>query len=520
MASSCEVKGFLSFLLSGSLKGVFFFLFLSQAGFTRGQDSLIYQKISIRDTSLKVQQVFGLISISTGLSFSYNPEIINLERNVRVEADLETLHSILDRVLEDPSLEYRIIGRQIVIFRPMVIQRSDAKTSLEKDTVSVLEIKGRILDIHNKQPISFAGISLLDKSEGTVANLQGDFLLKIDSRHLQDSLAVACMGYETLVLPVSDFVTRPQNYYLHPDIIPIQEVIIRKKNAIALLRNALENIPKNYPVYPVLLTSFYREIITKGNQVMAVSEAILQTYKTAYTLSFGGDQIKIVKGRKTADNSHSDTLILKLKAGLNTTLLLDVVKNTPDFLTKENFGSYSYNMTDIIVNDQDESYVITFSPKEGYPEAFYKGRIFLDIKSLAITAVEFEVDPEKMEEATGMFVLKKPRNIKVKPQKAQYKVTFTKTGDRYMLNLIRCETSFRIRHKNQLFGSVYSTILEMAVTRAETKDIERFRIKETAHSQEIFMEQITDFQDSFWGEYNFIKPEEPLEEAIKKLSRE
>jgi hypothetical protein len=518
--SSCEATGFLPFLISCPIKGVIFFLFLSLAGLTRGQDSLIYQRITIRDTSLKVQQVFGLITKATGLSFSYNPEIIDLERNIRVAANQESLHATLDSVLEDPSLEYRIIGHQIVIFRPVVIKRSGAEASYGKDRLSVLEIKGRILDIQNRQPISFAGISLLDKSEGTVANLQGDFLLKIDSHHLQDSLAVACMGYETLVLPVSDIVTRPQDYYLKPDIIPIQEVIIRKINSMSLLRNALANIPKNYPVHPVLLTSFYREIITKGNQVMAVSEAILQTYKTAYNLSVGGDQIKIVKGRKTADNSHSDTLVLKLKAGLNATLLLDVVKNTPDFLTEENFSSYSYNMTDIIVNGQNESYVISFSPKEGYPESFYRGRIFLDIKSMAITAVEFEVDPEKMEEATGMFVLKKPRDIRVKPQKAQYRVTFSKTGDRYLLNLIRCETAFRIRHKNQLFGSVYSTILEMAVTRAETEDIERFRIKETARSQEIFMEQITDFRDSFWGEYNYIKPEEPLEEAIKKLSRE
>jgi hypothetical protein len=519
-SASRKVTGFLSFRFSGFLKGTIFLLFLAQTGPIWGQDSLIYQKISIRDTSLTVRQAFVLISKSTGLSFSYNPEILDLERNVLVSAHHESLHTILDRILEDPSLEYRIIGHQIVIFRPVIIKRPDTAAMYGKDHVSVLVIKGRVLDIHNQQPVSFAGISLPDRSEGTVANLQGDFLLKIDSRHLQDSLAISSMGYETLILPISRIVNRSQNYYLTPDIIPIQEVIIRKTNALSLLRNALDNIPKNYCIHPVLLTSFYREIIDKGNQVLAVSEAILQTYKTPYTTSFEGDQIKIVRGRKIADNSHSDTLILKLKAGLNSTLLLDVIKNPPDFLTEEDFCSYTYNMTDIIVNDQNESYVITFSPKDGYPDAYYRGRIFMDIKSLAITTVEFEVAPDKMEEATNMFVLKKPRDIRVRPQKAQYRVTFNKTADRYVLSMIRCETAFRIRHKNQLFGSVYSTILEMAVTRVETEDIERFRTKETARSQEIFMEQITDYQDSFWGEYNFIKPEEPLEEAVKKLSRE
>ena len=211
---------------------MFFFFFFHWPGLARGQDSLIYQKITIRDTSLKVQQVFGLISKSTGLSFSYNPEIIDLERNVRVTADQESLHSILDRVLEDPSLEYRIIGHQIVIFRPVVIRRSDAETSYAGKTgYRCLRSKAVFWIFRTSNPFLLPAFLLLDKSEGTVANLQGDFLLKIDSRHIQDSLAVSCMGYETLILPVSDFITRPQNYYLKPDIIPIQEVIIRKKNS-------------------------------------------------------------------------------------------------------------------------------------------------------------------------------------------------------------------------------------------------------------------------------------------------
>ncbi|MBN1415130.1 MAG: carboxypeptidase-like regulatory domain-containing protein [Bacteroidales bacterium] len=498
----------------------FFALILSQYDPAIGQDSLIYQRITIRDTTLSVQQVFQLISKYTALNFSYNPEVIDLSKTVHVAAENESLHSILDRILQDPALEYRIIGRQIVIFKPLVIKQHDIHTLPDRNPVVMLEIKGRILDRHNRDPIPFANIYLVGKSTGTIANLQGDFLLKLSSDHLQDSLVVSSMGYEKLIMPVTYFMSGQQDYYLKTDIIPIQEVIIRKKNPLLLLTNAIENIRVNYPLYPTLLTSFYREIISKNNRIMSVSEAILQTYKTAYILPVTGDQIKIIKGRKTREINSSDTLIMKLKAGLNTTLLLDIVKNLPEFLTEENFPAYSYQMTDIIVNDQDDLYVIRFSPKEGYPRAIYKGRIFLNIQNLAITAVEFEVDPLKMEEATDMFVLKKPRYIKVKPQMAQYRVTFRKIEDRYYLNLIRCETSFRVRYKNQLFGSVYRTILEMAVTQIENNDIERFRIKEAARSQEIFMEQITDYEDSFWDEFNFIKPEEPLEEAMKRLGGE
>jgi len=173
--------------------------------------------------------------------------MIDLSKKIRLEAENEPLHSLLDRALGDPSLQYRIIGQQIVIFRPMVVKRSEL-VPYTSDSITILEIRGRVLDMHNHQPVPFANICLVGLSIGTVANLQGNFLLKISSLHLLDSLGISCMGYERLVMPVTGFLTAQQNYYLKPDIIPIQEVIIRKTNALSLLRTAIENIPKNYPL--------------------------------------------------------------------------------------------------------------------------------------------------------------------------------------------------------------------------------------------------------------------------------
>jgi hypothetical protein len=34
----------------------------------------------------------------------------------------------------------------------------------------------------------------------------------------------------------------------------------------------------------------------------------------------------------------------------------------------------------------------------------------------------------------------------------------------------------------------------------------------------IFTDQVSEFNEAYWEEYNYIKPEEPLEEAIRKLS--
>jgi hypothetical protein len=497
---------------------VFFLLFFSTS--LKGQGTIDIQQISVNDTILTVQQAFQLISKLTSLNFSYNPDIIDISKKIRIAAHQESLNSILNQLLEDPTLKYRIIGRQIIIYRPLKRIIPDNSAAIYSiDSIYIIEITGRVLDIHNRKPIPFANIWIVNKGTGTVSNLEGYFILKINSQYLNDTIGISCMGYKRMLLPVIDFIAESRNIFLAADLIPIQEVIIRQTNPISLLHSAIENIPKNYPNKPALLTSFYREIIRKNDNIMAVSEAILQTYKTAYNYGGSLDQIKLIKGRKTKDISGKDSIILKLKAGLNTTLLLDIIKHIPDFLTEENFGAYSYKMKDIIVNNQDELYLIQFTPRKDFRDAIYKGNIYLNISTLAIVEVEFEVDPLKIEEAADMFVLKKPRNIKVKPQEAKYRVAFKKTGEKYYLNLIRCETAFRIRQKSQLFGSLYQTSLEMAVTQIDTADIEKFRIKEIAHTYEIFSELVQQYEDDFWGSFNYIKPEEPLEEAIKNLSQ-
>jgi hypothetical protein len=107
----------------------------------------------------------------------------------------------------------------------------------------------------------------------------------------------------------------------------------------------------------------------------------------------------------------------------------------------------------------------------------------------------------------------------VKVLKAQYKVAFRKSGNQYYLHLIECETEFRIRNKNQLSGSVYNTTLEMAVTEVDTVNTERFPFKETARLNEFFTEQVGAYDESFWGEYNYVTPDESLEDALVKISK-
>jgi hypothetical protein len=171
------------------------------------------------------------------------------------------------------------------------------------------------------------------------------------------------------------------------------------------------------------------------------------------------------------------------------------------------------------VDNGREQYAIEFSPRAGSENTFYKGRILLDVRNLAFTWVEFNVDPEKLDLATKNFIVKKPAYMKVKVLKANYKIAFRFTGSKYYLHLIECETEFRIRDRHQISGSVYRTGLEMVVTEIDTVNASRFRFRETARLNEFFTDQLGTYDETFWGEYNFISPEESLEQAMIKLAK-
>jgi hypothetical protein len=495
---------------------IYLWLFSAITG-VNGQDSVLNRNISIKLRNCPVYDILKAIEKDINYNFSYNSSLIDAKRIISVDYTNKPLREVLDYILDNENLNYRIIDKNIVIYRSGDNTGWISAETLP-DSVSVLKIAGRITDKNTGAPVEFANISIVGKSIGTVSNSEGEFVLKISPDLINDTLGISYIGYEIYKQPVAKLISGNNIIYLTPVYIPIQQVIIRKIDPVLLLKNALENIPLNYSNQPALLTSFYRESVRESKRYVIVSEAVLQTYKSSYTQNYENDQIKIIKARKSQDITSADSIILKLKAGLGTTLLLDIVKQPAVFLSADNFEYYSYKMADVMIDNDKEAYVIRFDHKGNNDYPPFTGRIYLDLNCLAIKSVDFSLKENEIKNATHLFVIKKPRYFRVRPMKAEYLVKFRELNNKYYLNFIRCETEFRIRKKQQLFGTVFNTVIEMAVTDIDTTNIKRFKPKEVAKTMNIFTDQVSEFGEAYWEDYNYIKPDEPLEEAIRKLS--
>ena len=229
------------------------------------------------------------------------------------------------------------------------------------------------------------------------------------------------------------------------------------------------------------------------------------------------DQVKVFKGRKTADKSQYDTVLFKVQGGLYNCLLLDIVKHIPSFMDENDFNMYDYKMGLVQKINDEMAYTIEFDQKDGITEPYYKGKLYIEVNSLSIIAAEFSISPKAIGNASSVLVRKAPLQLKVKPVSVDYLVNFDKVDGKWQLNHIRMQIQMRVRKKSNLFNSLYTSISEMVITESDTLPAKPFRFSQTAHSNDIFIEKIGAYDPSFWGEYNYIKPEEKLEETLQRL---
>ncbi len=390
----------------------------------------------------------------------------------------------------------------------------------EDDTLSYHPVQGKVIDIRTGDPIIFASIYLSETNIGTVSNSDGEFIVKIPLFVENKILVVSSIGYRNKELNFDELNPDNNLIELEPDPIPIEEVTIINRDARELILDALSKTHENYSKEPVMLTSFYRETIKQNRNYVAVSEAVLDGYKSSYSNLAELDRVKIFKGRKSTDVKKMDTVLFKLQGGPQTMFLLDIVKNPMELFDREIMDYYIYHMGGIVNINDRQAYVVEFDQMKNVEFPLYSGKLYIDLESLAFAGAEFRISPDKLDQAVQFLIRKKPIGMRIDLINASYLISYRFIDDLWYLNHVRTELIMGVRWKKKLFMSTYSTVSEMAVTDIDHKNINKFKFRESSRRDDIFVEEVSDFADpNFWGDYNIIQPEESIEDAIEKIGR-
>lgn len=384
-----------------------------------------------------------------------------------------------------------------------------------------IEYKGLVVDRKTGEPLAFASLNVVGTNISVVSNSEGQFLLKLSKDNISPRVLVSFIGYKNKLVLLSELKSEKPRIELDPTAIQLPELSVTSRDAAELIKAVLDKKGENYFDTQTMMTAFYRETIKKNRAYASLSEAVVEINKQPYT-SFKTDIVRLFKSRKKTDYAKLDTLTFKLMGGPFNSLYLDVMKY-PDVLFTDNMmANYEFTFDRSTYIDKSLIYVVDFKQLPGKTDPLYYGKLYVDAQTLALKSAVFSLNITNKEEASKMFIMRKPLNARVYPFDAKYRIDYRERDGKWYYGYSRIELGMKIIWKKKLFNTNYYSTVEMAVTdwgkNAEKKSIDfKDRIKPTV----IISDEASGFSDAqFWGEFNVIEPEKSIETAIKKIQKQ
>ena len=499
-------------------------LLFSMTAIAFGHDGdVLNRKIQLSKNKGTVYQLLKEVSDKSGYLFIYDSQIVNNDKSVKIAKKEYTLRDAIYAITGDEYLNIKLVGNHILLNRqsePDLVATPIVKITAEtSDSIRYLRLAGTLIDGINGDPIAYGAVGVLGSTIGTITNQNGDFKLIVPDSLINSTLKLSHVGYQSQELDLPFLLDQHITFTLAPKVIPLQEVIVRIVNPSEVLRNMWLERGRNYSDIPVHITAFYREGIEHKNKNLSLTEAVLEIYKTGYRSEDKSDQVKLLKMRQIIDKHNADTLFTKMKSGIGSALLLDLIKgDTPGFLDPLKNSSYIYRHADITVLDGKTVNVIAFEQRNSNAEEpLYRGDLYIDAESNALVQANFEIHPDHIRKATDMLIVRKSSRLSITADRVAYVVSYKPINGVYYISHIRGDLHFKVKKKNRLFSSPLHMWFEMVNCETDTSNDSRISRKERLPIQNVFSDMSFEYDPDFWGHFNVIMQEDKLKESVRQI---
>jgi hypothetical protein len=411
-----------------------------------------------------------------------------------------------------------IIGLFFIILSQM---QSEARFSAYHmtDSSSFKQFKGSILDTKTRNELIFASITVSGTNISTISNTEGKFSIKIPTEKQNLNLVISFLGYKNKVVPIKELKSEKNVLYLEPSNTILEEVVVKVADAKNIFLGVLNNRLQNYGNDPIQMTGFYRETIRKRRTYVSLSESLVNIQKQPFSVG-SQDEINLFKGRKNTDYAKLDTVNFKLQGGPFSALFIDLIKY-PKFLFSETaFELYDFSIEEITQINENQVLVLAFKQKPTNEDPLYHGKMYIDVKSLAVISATFQLNVKDKAKAGLQFTRKKPVGVDLYPTEVRYQINYRQENGQWIFAYSRGDLTFKLNWDKRIFNTIYSTTFEMAVTDWKKKDIKENQNTQKLTSNVIMSDKVLSLADpDFWGAYNIIEPEKSIETAIRKIQR-
>lgn len=144
--------------------------------------------VTVNANGIRLKALLDDLESQSGLTFVYNVDEVDGNREYAVKAQGEALASVLDRMLTPDGIVYKLVGKQVVL-------RSDNSRNSNRpgtDSPGQYQLKGQVMDT-NDQPLPGASIIEKGTSNGTTTDFDGNFSILLEAP--DGVLTVSYIGY-------------------------------------------------------------------------------------------------------------------------------------------------------------------------------------------------------------------------------------------------------------------------------------------------------------------------------------
>jgi hypothetical protein len=212
-----------------------------------------------------------------------------------------------------------------------------------------------------------------------------------------------------------------------------------------------------------------------------------------------------------------------VQGGLYNHVKLDLINYGIDFLDPQLIPMYDFTLQKKVFLDNRQTYVIGFIPREEVYFPSYTGTLFVDVKSLAFTRIEFELSRESLGHANRIHVKKVPLGCRVKTQKARYVIEYRLYNGNWNLYHATSNLQVKLRKshwwKRNASQSVFHTTTEFVITeKLPYSKSQKISLAEASKATDVLAEQVKSHDLTFWGNNTVIVPDEPLKKTLSRLN--
>lgn len=176
-------------------------------------------KLSIHKKDATIIQIFTDLERKSDYVFFFSDDVkAELSQRVSISVRNKPIKKILDEVLMETLLEYRIVGRQITISK-----KTEKRTSPQGKQNKNLMFKGVVTDADNKQPLANVNIFIVELGTGTSTDENGIFNIIIPQGIY--SFRMSYIGYKKNIQKVNTSSNNECNFTLQSDT-KLDEVLV------------------------------------------------------------------------------------------------------------------------------------------------------------------------------------------------------------------------------------------------------------------------------------------------------